>query len=92
MKIKDFTYGMFVMLCFVACAGLFPYKHYGLSLAQYTNGKLLGPDPKEDLDISVCAPDAQIKGKCVVMLSNDFFSMKSDFEQTKQALIDCQKP
>lgn len=75
----------------MGCAGMaFVYNYYGLSAASY-DGKLLAVDPKNDKDLSECAPDAQIKGKCIVMFSSEFYALKQDYLNVQQELSDCQK-
>lgn len=88
---REFLAGLGFALLITACAGLgFNFKYYGMELASYESGKLLGPEPAADLPISVCAPDAQVKGKCVVMLTDAFYSLKRDYLETQQRLKECQ--
>lgn len=93
MRPRHLSFCLGFLSCFllISCAGLFTYKYYGMQLADYREGKLLGPNPKDDLPISVCQPTEQDKGPCVVMLREAFFSMKKDFEQTKNNLIKCEQ-
>lgn len=70
----------------VSCAG-FSYRFYGLDATSY-EGKLLGPDEKDDLALSVCAPEAQERGKCVVLLRDEFFRFKQDYETSVQRVKD----
>ena len=79
-----------LLIILIGCAG-FRYKYYGLDLPEYTQGHLLGPNPADDLPISVCKPDDQAKGKCVVMPAAEFFSFKQDYEETVQRLKECQQ-
>ncbi len=87
---KGFYLGFFC--CFVlSCAtAAFNYKYYGMNLAQYKDGKLLGPEPKDDLPFERCAPTEADKGPCVVMFREDFFNMKEAYLRNEQALLDCQ--
>lgn len=90
---KSFLLGAVSAFLITACAGAgFAYKFYGMQLASYENGKLLGPTEKDDLPLSVCAPDASSQGKCVTMLSSEFFRLKTDFMMLEQQLQDCQAP
>lgn len=68
----------------------FSYAYYGLQAAYY-DGKLLAVNPKDDTDLMRCAPDANGKGKCIVMFGGEFYAMKQDFLDTKQKLVDCEK-
>jgi hypothetical protein len=79
--------GFFVMGC---AAMTFSYNYYGLDAARY-DGKLLAVDPKNDKDLSVCQPDANAKGKCIVMLGSEFYALKGDYLDAKQKLSDCQR-
>lgn len=89
--VKRLILGLFIVFLVVACAGLtFSYKYYGLQVAHYDDGKLLGPKPTDDLAFAVCEPTAVNKAPCVVMLSNDFFNLKKDYLDAKQKLIDCE--
>lgn len=76
---------------FMACATSFPYKWYGLQLPNYDQGKLLGEDEDDDLPIRVCKPDEQIKGKCVVVLIDEFDRLKSDHVQCRERLKACEQ-
>ena len=86
-----FALGLVSGIGLISCAGVsFNYAYFGLSAASY-DGQLLAVDPKNDLPLSICAPDAVDKGKCIVMRGADFYAVKKDFLDTKQKLIDCQK-
>lgn len=88
---RNMLFGVIIGFLVMGCAALtFSYPYYGLQAAHY-DGKLLAVDPKNDKDLSICAPDANVKGKCLVMLSADFFALKQDFLDTKQQLSDCQR-
>lgn len=78
-----------VILAMNSCAITFPYHHYGLEAESY-KGKLLGPKPKDDLELSVCQPDGQNKAKCSVLLTEEFRRLKDDYLETKQLLKECQ--
>ena len=85
---KSFALGIVLGSLLVGCAS-FNYRYYGLEAASY-EGKLLGPKPENDLPFSTCKPDETTAGKCVVMVSDEFFRMKQDYNETKQRLIECQ--
>lgn len=90
---KSFLLGAVSAFLITACAGVgFAYKFYGLQLASYKDGKLLGPTPSDDLPISECEPDAASQGKCVCMISPEFFRLKTDHMVCEQQLQDCQAP
>lgn len=88
--VKHFLLGFAACLLLVGCAG-FAYHYYGLEGVTYTNGKLLGPKPQDDLPFSNCEPTAQDKHPCVVMFAKDFFAFKLDYEDTQQKLKECQQ-
>lgn len=75
---------------FVSCSTGFGYRYYGLEIPTY-QGMLLGPEQKDDIPFSVCQPDGVEKGKCMVMLADEFFALKRDFKETKQRLIECER-
>lgn len=80
---RDSLVVLSLMVCNVlACTSVaFKYKYYGLAPEPghpSLNGLLLGPTPKDDLPLSTCDPDDQIKGKCVVMMTQEFERMRSD--------------
>lgn len=85
------------LLCVVAVAVIgcgaaspFGYKYYGLKPDSY-RGKLEGNEAANDLPLSVCAPDAKDKNKCVVMLTQEAYRLKSELLQLRQQLKDCQR-
>jgi len=84
----------FIFILFVCLAGCgaasFNYRNYGLAPESY-EGKLLGPEAKDDIPLSQCKPDEVVKGKCVVMFTDEFFRLKADLLATQKALIDCQR-
>jgi hypothetical protein len=88
---SGFFAGLVVGLTPWGCASIsFPYHFYNLQPVSY-EGSLLGPTPADDLPLSICTPDASSQGKCVVMISEQFFKLKADYLTTKQALVDCQR-
>lgn len=90
---KSFLLGAVSAFLITACAGLsFSYKFYGMQLASYENGKLLGPTAADDLPMTTCQPDASAVGKCVVLATSEFYRLKADFMMLEQQLQDCQAP
>lgn len=85
----------YLLLCLVfllvACGSTFPYKWYGLDLPDYSEGKLLGPKPKDDLPISRCAPDEVQKGKCVVIFVDEWDRLRNDHIELRVRLDACEK-
>lgn len=89
--VKSFYKGvLFGMLLLIGCAG-FTYRYYGLKGVVYDHGTLLGPSDKDDLPFSKCAPNALSSFPCVVMFTKDFFAFKTDYEDSKQKLKECEK-
>lgn len=80
-----------VTLVMFASCGSFSYKWYGMQLPDYTKGKLLAEDEADDLPMSVCKPDQVRKGKCVVMLIDEFEKLKADYEVARERLKQCEK-
>jgi hypothetical protein len=79
--------GFLLVGCISAKIG---YKYYGIDAESY-GGHLLGPKPSDDILFSVCKPDDQVKGKCVVLLVDEFQAMATELIQLRAALKDCQK-
>lgn len=74
-----------------ACAGVsWNYKYYGMDLVSY-DGTLLGKTPADDLSFHLCQPDDKVKGKCVVMLVDEFERLRMDKAREDEQLKDCQK-
>ena len=86
---RCFWLGVLCAVMLLGCAGI-SFRYYGLSQVIYEHGKLLGPKPKDDLPFSKCQPNAQSKNPCVVMFAPEFFSLKKDYEDTKQKLKECE--
>lgn len=86
---KEFLVFLLVFFA-LACSGM-TFKYYGLSEVVYEHGKLLGPKESDDVPFSRCAPNAQTKNPCVVLFTNDFFSLKQDYEDTKMRLKECER-
>jgi hypothetical protein len=79
------------LILLVAACTSFGYKYYGLQLASYEDGLLLGPDDSDDLPIKVCEPDEQVVGKCVVMMREEFERLRSDLIDMRERLERCEK-
>lgn len=85
---KPFAIGLLFGLILAGCAG-FQYRYYALDPASY-EGALRGPEPKDDIPLTECQPDARVRGKCVVMLVDEFTAFRVDYERIKTQLKDCQ--
>jgi hypothetical protein len=86
---RYFYLGFIVCLFLVGCVG-FTYHFYGLSEVIYDRGMLLGPNSKDDVPFSKCAPSADSRHPCVVMFTKDFFAFKQDYEDTQMRLKACE--
>ncbi len=75
----------------VGCAGaVFPYKYYTLA-AENFKGSLLGPEPKDDLDLAKeCTPTQVDSGPCMVMKTDSFSKMKLEYKDMQQRLKVCE--
>jgi hypothetical protein len=73
-----------------SCASSFPHRWYGLDAASY-EGKLLGEEEKDDLPLHLCQPDDVTKGKCVVMLVDEFHRMREKYVELQEMLKACQE-
>ena len=95
---KSFFCGYIIgIISIVGCASVFPWRYYAPQMpdACYDQGKLLGKNTGDgwpDLALDQCKPDSQIKLKCMVVLVDDFYAMKSDDEKCHADLQACQKP
>lgn len=93
MGLRQVLVGFVIGFLVVSCAGLsFGYKFYGLQVAHYDDGTLLGPKAADNLPFTVCEPTAADKAPCIVMLSAEFNRLKADYMDTKQKLNECQTP
>jgi hypothetical protein len=89
---SQFVLGFASCLLLMGCAGAgFPFKYYGLSAASY-EGKMLGPKPEDDLALTGCAPTAQDASPCVVLFTKEFLSIKREYLDMQNRLIECEKP
>lgn len=95
---NTFLTGFITCLLLVGCAGV-SLRYFALEGVSYENGVLLADKPQNDLPFSYCKPDEikqpdgtiKIKRKCVVMLSDDFFKYKADYEDCKMRLNECER-
>lgn len=75
------------LISFMACASAFPYKWYGIDPE---TSKLLGATPAEDKPLSVCQGDETQKGKCAVILIDEFDRLRNDYIALKERLKKCE--
>lgn len=87
MRKLNFTLGLLLGVALMACAG-FQYRYYTLDLSSQ---KLLGQSEGDDLPITICNPQADVKAPCVVMKEDEFFKMRRDFNQMFERLKACEK-
>jgi len=73
----------------LGCATAFPYRYYGLNASNY-DGTLQGPKPSDDLPLSKCKPDDQVKGKCYVVLASEMDKIKLGYKDLVNQLQTCQ--
>lgn len=87
---KTFFTGVLAGIFLTGClATTFPYKFYSLDADSY-EGKLLGPEPKFDLPLSICKPTDTDKLKCLVVKQEEYLRMKQDYLQLLLDLQACQ--
>lgn len=88
---KQLLFGFFLaFLLFAACASTFGYKYYYLSCDE-CEGTLLAKNVKDDLPLTTCRPDDVIKGKCVVMLVDEYDRLRGDVLDMRERLKHCEK-
>lgn len=90
MGLRNTVFGIAIGFLLAGCVSAIGYRYYGIDAKSY-EGTLLGPKPKDDIPFHSCEPDEQNKGKCVVMLTDDFKAMATELLQLRVALKDCQK-
>ena len=101
---KSFFAGFFLALTLLACAATptFNYKFYHVTPAavwQTPAAKLLGEKPQDDRALTECAPvpgtdpngKPIVDQRCVVMFYDELRALVTDYKDTKQKLIDCQR-
>lgn len=87
--ITGLVFGIFLSFVFVSCVGAtFPYKYYAYDVEHKT---LVGANPEDDLSDELCLSKEGSLRPCIVVFTEVFFQMKSDYLKTKDALIRCQK-
>lgn len=91
MRVRNGSFILGFLLCFVllACAG-FKYRYYYMTMATY-DGKLIAKNPADDKELTVCQPSSQDYHPCVVMLREEFFAMKKDYEKIQTELKWCER-
>lgn len=82
--------GFCVAIAGCGAANPFGYKYYVLKPDSYA-GKLEGVDATKDLSLSACAPSGQDKNKCIVMLTQEAYRLKSELLTLRQKLKDCER-
>lgn len=88
---KSFILGAVSCLILIGCiSAQFNYNWFYPELLSY-DGKLLGKRPSEDLDAKICAKDVNGNHGCVVMLKHEFQDLYSDYLDTKNRLIRCER-
>lgn len=83
------------ILVLYACASD-SYTYYGVNVSQVdreelAKGKLLHKDPKKDLDMTACLPNAKNKSPCIALFSTEYFKILRDLEEMKARLQACEK-
>lgn len=63
----------------------FNYRVYTLEADRY-EGKLRARDPKNDLDLSECAPKAKEQDPCYVFKRSEIMRLRSDYESMQEDL------
>ena len=53
-------------------------------------GKLKAKDEKDDKDVSFCAPDEKVKGKCIVMETRTYGQIEKDIAFLEKLVRECQ--
>lgn len=83
-----------VILIFVLCGAesCATGQNYVYYVIDRPNNKLLAFDPKNDLPLDKsCDADSTSKAKCIAMLTAEYFKLKQELLELRQALSDCQK-
>ena len=92
MKPQQVVYSGMILLALIGCAATWPYPERVLSVQE---GLLKGPEPKDDLPLSVCDPDEVSQAQCYVMLREEYRAMRKDYNNLKVRLKEleagCQK-
>lgn len=81
--------GVFSSFVLFACTGAtFTYKYYPYDIVNHT---LVGATTADDLPDSVCEPRTDNQRPCMVVLTDEFEALKSDYLKTKDALDRCEQ-
>lgn len=89
MGLKQFVLGFILALTISACGSIsFFYKFY---VFDYENNILLGPTSNDDLKTEICSKNPDNKYKCVVMKIDEFFKLKSDYEKSKNKIVELER-
>ena len=88
--VRTFSVGLLAGILLCGCAG-FAFKYYGMEGMRFEEGKLLGPEPKYDRPFSDCEPTDAVKHPCTVMFTSEVKAWKTDYEDCKTQLSDCQR-
>jgi hypothetical protein len=91
MGLRHFALGFIsCAMLFAGCAATFPYKYYWLSAESY-GGRLLGQEPKDDVELSACIPTATDKNPCTVMFTPEYLALKQDHEARGIRIIELER-
>lgn len=83
--------GFGACLLLVGCAGAsYPYKYYGLAAASF-QGSLVGPEPKDDVDLKKCEPTSANARPCIVIFTDVFLRAKEDYLNQQNRIIDLER-
>lgn len=82
---------IFLVALLVGCTAM-SYRYYYLAPlpGEQLRGTLQGPKTADDLPLSVCQPDDFIKGKCVVLLVDEWAKVQRDGLDCSTQLKACQ--
>ncbi len=89
---RHLSYGLVIGFALAGCVSA-SYQYFNLEMPDgcYQDGKLLAHDPKDDLPLTVCKPDAVSKMKCVHMLTSVFQRMQIDLKNLEIDLRACEQ-
>lgn len=76
---------IFILVSCAASAS-FPFRYYRPELEKY-EGILRGDKPENDLAFKECEPSSGKATPCLVMLKDEFFRLKAEYEANQQELI-----
>lgn len=84
--------GFFALgVALVSCSAL-SYKFYGydLPVVAYEQGKLLGPEPKDDLPFKQCEKTETNQAPCVVLFQSEWRKVQRDLVELTARLKACE--